>query len=43
MVIVVWAVAYVVFMRRFYYLHEEYLASLKRYGGGVIWWGLLRH
>lgn len=23
-------VAYVVFMRRFYYLHEEYLASLKR-------------
>ena len=24
------AVAYVVFMRRFYYLHEEYLASLKR-------------
>lgn len=24
------AVAYVVFMRRFYYLHEAYLASLKR-------------
>lgn len=24
------AVEYVVFMRRFYYLHEEYLASLKR-------------
>ena len=28
--LVVLAVAYVVFMRRFYYLHEEYLASLKR-------------
>ena len=24
------SVAYVVFMRRFYYLHEAYLASLKR-------------
>ena len=28
--LVVLAVAYVVFMRRFYYLHEEYLASLKK-------------
>ena len=28
--LVVLAVAYVVLMRRFYYLHEEYLASLKR-------------
>ena len=28
--LVVLAVAYVVFMRRYYYLHEEYLASLKR-------------
>ena len=27
------AVAYVVFMRRFYYLHEEYLESLRRQ-----WW-----
>ena len=28
--LVVLAVAYVVFMRRFYYLHEEYLASLRK-------------
>ena len=26
----VWALAYVAFMKKYYHLHEEYLASLKK-------------
>ena len=29
-VLVVLSLAYIVFMKKYYYLHEEYLASLKK-------------
>ena len=39
--LVLLSVSYVLFKMKYYHLHEEYLASLKRLGGGVIWWGRL--